>query len=310
MQVTRRSLLYLLGALPFAQATRSLASGAGLGGAAKPQASSDSIFVLFEGPWLISHTAKQHGITALTVEDTQHTVASGKWDDKSKSMVTANLLDPGTSCAITGSNLATAPPFGELFNNACASHKIAWISRVPHTLHPTGAQRRIDLPMPNRVYVAGFLVNTKVSNKSQPVLDTNDVVPHVTTVLEYERAAQGAPGMSLAIAGKPAQTLGAGDHMIFRTLLGDPTCPDNTHVQHAFNFLADRVQAGTTPGPIQIACQTTDYQTGSCAPTFSDNELGLEQSTCGARVKAKVKLQGIHIMERYANCAGATIIAG
>jgi hypothetical protein len=244
----------------------------------------------------------------------------GEWKDKDLQSTT--VLNPGQTgtLAVTGSS--PAADFGGLFKQACGTYKFAWIRNGKHVVTPNGTERHVTLPMPTKVHLAGFLKHGTVTNTGAACLQNNNVHPHITTIFEYAPKGQTAPQLDLQLPSQAAVHYGPGSQVIFRMMLKMPGCPDVPHVKEAFSFLVSRVNKAQ-PAPVAFGLlTTTDYTTGPCAKQFSDLELGLEHPTCPPYSGAAPSAVAMKTMsepaaspcimphERYANCAGASIIVG
>ena len=318
MSINRRSLLRSMAILPAAcyVGGRRMLWAQGAQGCQSPT----SVFVLLEGPWVLS---QQNGsLNAFTTGDSKnHTCAVELWTCANKKAVWTDLAG-GTPVALSGSFQTT--DYGTLVTNAFNTNQrvnpdpkdnFAWVPGA--TVTAPSSSRQLTLPMPSGMHTAGFLFYADVHSKgSKKVLKAESIRAHITTILEYAQTDPTHPASMTYAPPSGNQTVAPGQHLIFRlehTTMGD----ELKHIMKVFDDNQRNITVSSSSDLTELKIATdASYNLGNDTAGFSSSELGfddlLAHTSTTAAAKATQKKSGVaHPADTtYANCAGGGIIVG
>jgi hypothetical protein len=306
MSITRRSLLHTLGALPVAFSLNS-AQAAGLQGRDTP--SPKSIFVIFEGPWLIYQSDPiDKTLIALSAGITMPMHSCGVQTWHQGEQLSEIPFFAGAAWNISASHYNPATDFKTLFSDPYgrgrSGDKFVWVTGTGRdaagTPMVTGqpGDRTVVLPLPSRAYVGGLLKTAKASGTSPGILKDDGVQPHVVTIFEYVPQDQvNKVEVSLKM-GDPGRTIAfmPDAHMVFRMSHSNSCGDEVKHVQETFQFLTSHISIGQSS--IQLDIQDTSYRSGSNTDGIGEAEMGLKFTHDCSR------------QDTFANCAGGGMIVG
>lgn len=316
MSISRRSLLRSLAALPAASSLTGLGQEATHSHANPcPSVPASSIFVLFEGPWLIYQSDPSNKLlTALTVGKSMpiHLCDVQRYRDcavKPLSGLPSNLPE-ATSWTLNPANSSSAKDFTTAFANPFAYDQFPWVSKAslidPHSpVIPNPDDRSVTLPLPTGIYVGGLLLYAQVKESVSGLLEANNVPPHIVTIFEYAPLTGSTSPVSMSLnTGDPTKPVQftAGDHLVFRMRHSQcfTTPVELKHVQATFQNLVSHFKSRQSPLSLDINTDT-DYRAGEHIAGIAESEMGLKH----AKPIARCPLQ-----DTYANCAGGGIIVG
>jgi hypothetical protein len=317
MPITRRSLLQTLGALPaawsfnaFAQEIEEKKTGCSV---KKP--SPTSIFVLFEGPWLIFPSRDDGWLTAVTIgtaldDDVagfKHSCAVETWFCNTR--LSETELPAGHQWTMTGAGFDDANSFGDVMTKAfdgCKNNG-AWISKQSPiaTCHP--GDRSVVLPVPTHIHIAGFLKNATVDGDGY--LEKSGVNPHIVTILEYVPTGNPLHTFLSLVRSNSCEgyKFTSGAHLIFR-LQHSGEMDEVTHIKAAFAHLQGHVSSGSHIAFNMKSGSDTGYLTGDNYG-FTPLEMGLDPKHC-EHVPVDKLPNDCPRQNNFANCCGGGIIVG
>lgn len=272
-----------------------------------------SIFILFEGPWII-YQLGLGVLRAVTFKNlpkgsmgAKHICqvgfghSSGNLDSPIGLKQPTLTLNGGERWFIT----APTPMLSQLneladicdvpFNKTQDNDTFVYLRRQSNniTVNPQSHDRIVTLPTPDNVYFAGYLNSGKVSDPGGVLaLDPNgkkDPRPHVTVIFEYTQ--QSATTLTLSLGGAAIVPIKQGKHLIFRMLhledvcdqdedeMDEPMSPaeDADHIQNAFAALWSRFVPNDPKVSLTLSgVENTDTSTGKHTAGFGRSELGLK----------------------------------
>jgi hypothetical protein len=295
-----------LGVLPIAYSLKSNAQAAGLQARAHP--SPQSIFVIFEGPWLIYQSDRVgNPLIAVSAGTTMSTHSCGfqTWHDAKQ--LSEIAFPGGVEWNISAFDYDPSTSFDKAFSDSYGrsrgGDKFVWVTGTgksgaggPVVTGQSG-DRTVVLPLPSHVYVGGFLKTAKVSGSSAGVLKDDGVQPHVVTIFEYAPTVGKTVAVSLKMEDSgQIVTFMPDAHLVFRMKhCGD--CKDELqHVKDIFAFLTSHISLGQSS--IQFDISDTSYRSGSNTDGIGDLEMGLKFTHDCSR------------QDTFANCAGGGMIVG
>jgi len=298
MAQSRRSVLQNIGALSAVQTLGPLHKIFALQSTPSKTAS-DSVLVLFEGPWLLSDVKSgphKGQLMALSVSDT-HTCQMGLWN------ITANSsnpplkspVDPELEAALLGENAvfhATRTPakqnacrgvFDTAFNepNPDAPPTNSFVFIRDRELEPkkVPGDRVIYLPVPDAMYVAGQLPywNVTETGKVPLVVKSEIARMYISVILEYKATKEHPTTLSFSDESGThfeVSSTHQRKQLIFRlsprqTTMGN----DSMHVQQAFADLVKRL--------LPNAPDSISVKPGALKVVVGPNPLGLTVEQLG-----------------------------
>lgn len=285
MALSRRSVLRNLGAISAIQTLTPLNKCFGFqSDPSKSAPASDSVLVLFEGPWLLSdvksgpHKGK---LMALCVGDT-HVCQMGLWDTTSTSTnpPLKSPVDPELEAALLAENAvfhATRTPAKQ---NECRKVFDAAFSEPNRDAPPTDAfvyvrdkklepkklpgDRIIYLPVPDAIHVSGQLPFWTVTESGkEPLVYKPEIARmYISVILEYKASKEHATELSFSDASGTHFEVSSKHkrkELIFRLSPRQATMGnDSMHVQQAFADLVKRLlpnapdSISVMPGPLKV----------------------------------------------------------
>ena len=271
---------------------------------AEKHPSPHSIYVLFEGPWLIFESGPGYPtLTAVTLGDALdnasreflHTCAVQTWHRDRQ--LSETQLPVGEQWTIWARNYKQPDTCGDVFDTAYKGQNFAWI--------PTGCtsevhvgDRSVVLPLPTCIHAAGILKNAQATGD---ILEGHGARPHVVTILEYAPDPKDGSKLSLSLHKGSCYEdyeFSPGAHLIFR-LRHRGNVDELQHVSDAFEYLKGHLSEASSIN-FEI-CTDTSYDPGDSSG-FTDAELGLGMSR-------QMEPRGLH-NDTFANCCGGGIVLG
>jgi len=303
MSLSRRSVLRNLGVLSAVPTLSSLnkcfalqsgASGAGPG--------SDSVLVLFEGPWLVSDVKSgEHkgDLMALSLPD-PHVCQMGLWDSTSKDAnpPLVNPVDSKLECAslandavFTGTRItphkmgSSTDVFDVTYHRpnplAPPTDSFVYIRKKQVEPRKMPGDRVIYLPVPDATYVAGQIPHWTVNDTSSEKLveDPATARMYITVIFEYKATKASPTSISLTDGSGThfeVKSTNTRKHLIFRLTPGvGMTGDDQAHVQAAFAALVQRA-VPNAPTSISVTPGALSVVVGPNANGLSADELGID----------------------------------
>jgi hypothetical protein len=308
MSITRRSLLHMLGVLPVAYSLKSGAQASGMQAGAHP--SPKSIFVIFEGPWLIYQSDRPgKPLIAISAGTTMpmHSCGFQTWNDAKQ--VSETAFPAGVEWNISALSYNPPTSFEKVFSDSYGRYrggdKFVWVTGTgregagPPVVTGQPGDRTVVLPLPSHVYVGGFLTTAKVSGSSSGILkdDGVEVQPHVVTIFEYAAPVHKTVSVSLKMGDLgQTTTFMPNAHLVFRMRHSDSCGDEVKHVKEVFKFLTSHISLGQSS--ILFDLSDTSYRHGSNTDGIGDDEMGLKFThDCSKQ-------------DTFANCAGGGMIVG
>jgi hypothetical protein len=267
-----------------------------------------SIFVLFEGPWIIDQLS-QGVLRATTFKNLpvskemgmEHNCVVG-FGDSAGNLTSPigtgqpDLMLPGgaTWCITTPVPLISqqkqiADLFDVPFNKPAYSNVFVYAPNEDKSMCVTpcaGEDRVVLFPTPDNVYMAGPLLSGTVNDAEPSVLkyDPNgkSVMPFVTAIFEYTK--QSGADLTLTMGGSAEVPLTEGKHLVFRMVHHDDGMTERQnrdHIADSFEALWSRV--GMTGSPSLSGITAVGAVTGNNIAGFSDYELGLKRPGTATR---------------------------
>jgi hypothetical protein len=295
-----------------------------------------SVFVLFEGPWLIHHPAAGK-LCAITFGDLvvcgvevphQCSVgfgnATGQIVNPAGKSAPDLLLMPGDPCLVkeSGKFRSARKALSEVFDVPLNRPKYndVFVYLQDETSFPVRPDKKKDrivtLPIPDNVYVAGRLLSGRMeaSNKGMLRPDPKGVqlpMPHVTTICEY--TADSKPNLELLIAGENPIEIPPGKHLIFRMMHKSETkqsqsmkamkmsnAQEAAHIEAAFATLWTRVKPTDASASLALTkVQHPMFRIGHYTADFGPRELGFKKPKGGG---------GFDRIITPADCGGTTFV--
>jgi hypothetical protein len=258
-----------------------------------------SIFILFEGPWVIDQLSQ--GVLRATtfynlpMPNMCHVCQVGFGDSEGNLANPIGIGQPPLTlnggekwCITTPIPLLSqwkqlSDVFDVPFNRETNNDVFVYVKNPDQTRcvnpHP-GEDRVVIFPTPDNVYLAGRLNTGTVNATTLSTLEydpngAQQPMPHVTTICEYTKQSGG--NLTLTLGGAAMVPIAEGKHFIFRMLHKGPQMSDAdeaAHIQAAFAALWSRVD------PIASSLSLADIQDashtrGSYTAGFGEVELGL-----------------------------------
>jgi len=280
MSVTRRSILRTLAALSAVQTVPGLRSGLAF---AASSPNPDSVFVAFEGPWIIDAQAGEGKVRATTLgalSNDIHFCEAGLVDTEthrlrhpSDASLPPLVLKSGAAWTVQAGTGKTATRNAlAVFDDAFAREPFVYIRDKGMKLNPRAEDRLVTLPVPDRVYASQPLSHSTVVDPEHLVEYTaaspNPPQPHQIVVFEYRNAP-----LSL-LPGTDSLPLTAGQRLVFRVEHSPDTVAESVHIQNAFTSLAARVGAGSRTLPLSL--KVSDDANPYHAATYQPGQARLE----------------------------------
>jgi hypothetical protein len=312
MSITRRTLvrnLTTLSALPLVSGLDSPALAAMLRGSAatcaSPTPTPNSIFVLFQGPWIID----QPDPSASTLRATTIGRLDALWPaihhcpvglgnicssslgnfSDGNSMALPLELGLGELWSIVPSGSYTPPSTSitTLFDSPYnAKDPFVYIKDSNMTVTPHSHDRTVTLPIPDAAYVGGFLGKCKVSGDTiavqsggtQPAYNN----PYAVHIFEYQTKSGTPPALTLNPEGRAPINLSGSTpntHLVFRMIHSDQMTT-RQHVRAAHDSLRRRIRNSAGDGAmldLKLAFDPGEITAtqGSNTAYFDPLEMGL-----------------------------------
>jgi hypothetical protein len=288
---------------------------------------SNSIFVLFQGPWIID----QPDLNVLRATTVGHleapwssihhcpvglgNICSSSLDNFTDStrgnhMALPLDLGPGEQWPITQSVSYIPPPgsITQLFDGPYAADPFVYIKGSNMTVMQQSDDRTVTLPMPDAAYVGGYLNSCTVSGSTiapsgsaQPTSN----YPYTVVIFEYRTKSGNAPALTLNPGGRPPILLSGGTpntHLVFRMIHSDQMT-DRQHVHAAHESLRRRIRNWAGDSAMLDLTLSIDPKAvitstpGKYTANFDPYEMGLAPSTSKAGTS-------------YGDCCGGGIVLG
>ena len=335
MSITRRTLvrnLTALSSLPLVSGLNRRTLAAMRGGPAPkcPSATptSNSIFVLFQGPWIIDQPDPNVAtLRATTVGHLEAPWSSihhcpvglgnicssslGNFSDATLENPMALPLDlgPGEQWSIVP--VSYSPPASnitKLFDGPYAADHFAYIKGSNMTVTQHSDDRTVTLPMPDAAYVGGYLNLCTVSGSTIAPLGSAQPAsnyPYAVVIFEYQTKSGKVPALTLNPSGRSPINLSgttANTHLVFRMIHSDQMT-DRQHVHAAHESLRRRIGNWAGDGAIldltlAVAPKGAITSTpGSNTANFDALEMGLTPSNDRGGTT-------------YGDCCGGGIVLG
>jgi hypothetical protein len=302
---------------------------------------SSSIFVLFEGPWIISQPNGNTGLQATTF---------GKLDGMASSthscpvgMGSPGSYDLGTFTDTSGMKLPLELGAGETWaitvdpKYSRTPTQMTTLFDVPYmqdpfvyakgakgatVIDPNHDNRTVNLPIPDAVYVGGSLAKSTVGDPNKVLAPIGGNPPpaqmYAVVILEYQTTNTTPPNpLVLTPQGRVPIDLVAGNHVVFR-MTHEDAMTAITHVTLALETLTNRIiyadpLNGTIPLQLTLTGSVTQYAgPGNNPDGFDLKEMGLmtPPPTPLPTPPSGGIAVGITSAAGFADCCGGGVVIG
>jgi hypothetical protein len=174
--------------------------------------------------------------------------------------------------------------------------------------------RRVVLPIPDAVYLAGQLLDSTVYDADASGNNTpRTQKPYVVTILAYNLPQAGGTIVLQSAPSGPAITLNGQNHLLFSITNNDTTMTDPVHIPIVFNMLMKRIPSKQT---VSVSLTSAYADPVNSPLNLREDELGIQQPAAKAAVELadqmemKMKSPPGQLGSRVvtaANCAGGGI---
>jgi len=342
MTVTRRTIIRNLAALSALPLAAEFGKGLAfaMGGSTPPTLPDPtSIFVMFEGPWIIDQfktgtlraTSFDKTINEGATGTASHLCAVGFSESNGNLVYPAGSTTASTLTLPAPGNWVISPKSAlqsqtntlvELFDaqfNDPNNNVFAYIRKQNMTVNPWANDRTVLFPTPDKVYVGGRLVPGLLSGAQgvAGITDNSSVLatsgsdspmPYVTVIFEYK----GPNPTSLSLStGSTNISLVSGQHFIFRMRHQHANLPtpseDAQHIEDAFATLLQRVGGTGNKSLPTLNVANGNYVENSYPDNFTDAEMGLGMAPM-SRLHPRSGRKPFY--DTYSNCCGGGIVLG
>ena len=281
MSITRRSILRNIGALTAVQ-TLPAAAGSLLIGCKSQPAPAAAVLapqmmrVIFEGPWIFSHAPGDRTTLIARAEVIDpHISVCGKWVNGVLSQT--GIAQPGPSGRWNGTfSPAQATSNFDVLKDAYTAAKAVIMKSfsLDDKTYPTDFS--ISLPMPNKVFLGGGLVEASIKDPNGLV--PAGAIPMTDTILHYDQNSGTTPFV-LTIGDASNQfPVNASDDLIFRIMHNNKKdcTPDSVHIPRTFGHQCLRLIDGNKKNPnLSLTLPHATFTPNQLPDGLTDLELGL-----------------------------------